>query len=48
VLIKAASRTETRRQAIRFPFRNRWLAVKVRTKIHLSEMWADLIYLVKG
>jgi len=37
-----------RRQAIHFPFRNRWLAVKVRTKVHLSEMWEDLVYLVRG
>jgi len=43
-----AAKQRARRQAIRFPLWNRWLAVKLRAKVHLADMWNDLVYLVRG
>lgn len=55
----AANLAHARRQRAHFPFRNRWLIVKVRfdrrAYVHRlgwrgawREVWQDLIYLVRG
>jgi hypothetical protein len=37
-----------RRHQARFPFRSRWLIVKLRSRGRWREVWYDLIYLLRG
>ncbi len=46
----ARQRHGDRRRAQQLPFRNRWLIVKLRTRLRVTwrDLWEDLIYLVRG
>ena len=47
VTVARAVESELRPPA-KFPFRNRYLIVKLRLRTALAQVWADLIYLVRG
>jgi len=48
IALGRAQRDRDRRRAAHWPLRNRWLIVKAREDRSWREVWADLVYLVRG
>jgi len=48
IALDRAERDQARRHAQHWPLRNRYLIVRARERSTWREVWADLVYLVRG